>query len=163
MTGDKKRSSGVPPVVIIGCGIIGLSTAYYLSLASSGRSITIVDNSSKLFTGASGKANGILGDYGFEPEAESLAKLSWELHQQLASMHRGRTAWGYRDVMIYDLHREASSDPSEVVKGSRHPQPPFPSWCKTVEEYASTLIPKNKHAARMQVSPTVHQFPNADY
>ncbi|KAL9075771.1 MAG: hypothetical protein Q9161_001523 [Pseudevernia consocians] len=101
MAGGVPENLSRSPVVIVGGGMMGFATAYYLALArKSGRSITIVDNASILFAGASGKANGILGDYGFEPEAESLGKLSWELHQQLARVHRGRAGWHYRDVEI---------------------------------------------------------------
>ncbi len=131
-------------MVIVGGGIIGLCTAYYLSQArKSGRSITIVDSAARLFAGASGKANGILGDYGFEREAEPLGKLSWELHQQLASVHRGQAVWGYRDVMIYDM-RHAAPDDSALLA-------PVPAWFKSLERHASTLLPDHEHAARMLV------------
>lgn len=164
MLGERQKSSGHSPVTIIGGGIIGLSTAYYLSRArKSGLSITIVDNASILFAGASGKANGILGDYGFEPEAESLGTLSWELHQQLASVHRGQASWGYRDVMIYGLHGAASSDASELGLGSTHPLSPLPAWCRKMEKYASTLVSDHEHAARMLVLLTVRDLSEADY
>ena len=162
MASGRQRSPDGSTVVIIGGGIIGLSTAYFLSRArNSGRSITIVDNASILYAGASGKANGILGDYGFEPEAESLGKLSWELHQQLASQNRGRDTWGYRDVMIYGLHRVASSDTSALR--STHPPSALPTWCRDFENHARVLIPSHEHAARMLVSPASHQLPAADY
>ncbi len=142
MAGGRQDSSGRSPVVIVGGGIIGLSTAYYLSQArKSGRSITIVDSAARLFAGASGKANGILGDYGFEREAEPLGKLSWELHQQLASVHRGQAVWSYRDVMIYDM-RHAAPDGSALLA-------PLPAWFKDLERHASTLLPDHEHAARM--------------
>lgn len=157
MAGGKQKGLGRSPVVIIGGGIIGLSTAYYLSLArKSGRSITIVDNASILFAGASGKANGILGDYGFEPEAESLGQLSWDLHQQLASVHKGRAGWGYRDVIICNLHRAASDD-SKVGLGSTL----LPTWCRDLERHASTLLSDLEHAARMSVFPAVREASEA--
>lgn len=156
MAGRRPKSSGLSRVVIIGCGIMGLSTAYYLSLArGSGHSITIVDNASILFAGASGKANGILGDYGFKPQAESLGKLSWKLHQELDSKHGGRAAWGYRDVMIYDLSRAAPND-SKHQLGSTQPPPSLPAWCRELERHASTLLSDHKHAARMLVFSMVH-------
>lgn len=150
-------------MVVIGGGIIGLSTAYYLSLArKSGRSITIVDSASILFAGASGKANGILGDYGFEPEVESLGKLSWELHRQLTSIHRGDAGWGYRETMIYDLHH-AASDASKAGLGSTHLASPLPAWCWDLESHASTKLSDFEHAARMSVFITVRERSEADW
>ena len=155
MASERERGPGHSPVVIIGGGIIGFSTAYYLSQArKSGHSITIVDHASILFAGASGKANGILGDYGFKPEAEHLGKLSWELHRQLASLKGGRALWGYRDVMIYGLHRTASAIGLDDAMGSAYPPPTLPTWCKASGNHASNLTSNHEHAARMLVSPT---------
>ena len=146
-------------MVIIGGGIIGLSTAYELSLARGcGRSITIVDNAPTLLAGASGKANGILGDYGFEPEAESLGKFSWELHRHLARVHGGPAGWGYRGVKIYDLHSAASSDSSEVGLGSTRSLSPLPVWCMSLERHGRTLVSDHEHAARMSVFPTARKL-----
>lgn len=159
MAGRRQKIPDSAAVVIIGGGVIGLSTAYFLSrMRKNGGSITIVDNASTLCAGASGKANGILGDYGFEPEAEALGKLSWELHQQLSSLHRGRAAWGYRDVMVYGLHRAApagSSDASNVALGSEHPPLALPTWCMDFENHASVLTTHHEHAARMLVTLTI--------
>lgn len=49
-------------IVIIGAGVIGLSTAYYLSTSAEPRpsSITVLDSSSSLFQCASGRAAGFL-------------------------------------------------------------------------------------------------------
>ena len=150
MAGGKQKSRDGSTVVIIGGGIIGLCTAYSLSKGRKwGGSITIVDNASVLCAGASAKANGILGDYGFKPEAESLGTLSWELHQQLASRHGGPTAWGYRDVMIYDLHRATSSNASEVPLASTHPPSALPMWCSHLKDQASVSTSNNDHAARV--------------
>ena len=152
MAARRQKSPDSSAVVIIGGGIIGFSTAYYLSsIRKNGRSITVVDNASLLYAGASGKANGILGDYGFKPEAEPLGKLSWELHRQLASQHRGRAAWGYRGVMEHRLHYAASLDALEVALTSTHPPSPLPTWCRNLKDYASVSTPNNEHAARVLV------------
>ncbi len=148
------------PVVVVGGGIIGLSTAYYLSLArKSGRSITVLDSASVLFAGASGKANGMLGDYGFKPEADSLGKLSWNLHRQLARMHKGRAVWGYREVMVYKLQRPTYSNASEGVLGSMYPVAPLPTWYRDLGRHASILVSSHEHAARMLVSPMPAKYP----
>ena len=163
MAGGKQKIPDSAAVVIIGGGVIGLSTAYYLSkMRKNGGSIAIVDNASILCAGASGKANGILGDYGFEPEAKSLGKLSWELHQQLSSLHRGRATWGYRDVMVYGLHRAGSSDAPKVALGSEHPLSALPTWCMDFKNHASVLTTHHEHAARMLVTLTVGYLSLAD-
>ena len=152
MAARRQKSSDGSAVVIVGGGIIGLSTAYYVSTTrKSARSITIVDNASILYAGASGKANGILGDYGFKPEAEPLGKLSWKLHRELARQHKGRAAWGYRNVMEHELHRAASSDAPEVALTSTHPLSPLPTWCRNLEDHASVSTSNSEHAARVSV------------
>ena len=152
MSARRQKSPDGSAVVIVGAGIIGLSTAYYLSsIRKSGRSITIVDNASTLYAGASGKANGILGDYGFKPEAEPLGKLSWKLHRKLASQHRGQAAWGYRDVIEGGLHYAASSDAPEVALTPTHPPSPLPTWCRNLKDHASVSTSSSEHAARVSV------------
>jgi len=83
--------------VILGAGIIGSATAYYLS--SSGQtppnSIHIVEASPKLFASASGHAGGFLAQDWYGPATASLGALSFDLHKQLAAEHNGRENWGY--------------------------------------------------------------------
>ncbi|KAI9894746.1 MAG: hypothetical protein M1814_002103 [Vezdaea aestivalis] len=81
--------------VILGSGIIGLSTAYYLSRKRDPSTIHIVDPSPKLFASASGNAAGFLARDWFAPAAAALGVLSFDLHQRLAEEHDGREKWGY--------------------------------------------------------------------
>ena len=141
------QSSAGSAIVILGGGIIGFCTAYYLCQSlETGISIIIVDNAPKLFAGASGKANGILGDYGFEPEVEDLGKLSFKLHQQLAGQHQGPTRWGHRNVKIYDCYRE---NPSEASKTGGARKEHFPRWFNYSDKRLVTQVPDHRHAARM--------------
>ena len=156
MAQPRQKTSGHSPVVIVGGGIIGFATAYYLSLdGRSARSISIVDNASTLFAGASGKANGILGDYGFVSQAKSLGKLSWDLHQKLTSENGGRAGWGYREAKILNLHASSSSAASTARLGSSDPSSPLPAWCIGLQRYASTSLSDLEKAARMSVFPTI--------
>lgn len=76
MTGTRYESSSPSPVMIKGGGIVGVATAYYLSLArKGGHSITIVEDSSIVVAGAFGKANGLIGNRSFKLENESLCRL----------------------------------------------------------------------------------------
>lgn len=80
--------------VILGAGIIGVSTAYYLSLSSDSE-IHLIDPSPTLFWSASGFAGGFLARNWFAPKVSSLGALSFAEHARLAAAHDGRTNWSY--------------------------------------------------------------------
>ena len=95
--------------VIIGGGIIGLSTAYYLCRSQSqlaNPSIHIVDSSPALLTSASGYAGGFLALDWFTPAAASLGALSFRLHRELARENDGQRRWGYAGSHVYSLSIE---------------------------------------------------------
>ncbi|KAJ6446942.1 pdz/dhr/glgf [Purpureocillium lavendulum] len=81
--------------VILGSGIIGLSTAYYLSRQQPGSSIHLVDPSPRLFASASGYAGGFVARDWFDPRLAALGALSYQEHATLASEHGGAERWGY--------------------------------------------------------------------
>lgn len=94
-------------VVILGAGIIGLSTAYYLSSLSPTTSIHLIDPSPTLFASCSGKAAGFLARDWFSPSVSSLGALSFDLHKKLAEEHDGASQWGYSPstaLSISDVH-----------------------------------------------------------
>ncbi|KAH7138934.1 FAD dependent oxidoreductase [Dendryphion nanum] len=86
-----------PSTVILGAGIIGVSTAYYLSQTGNTTpgSIHLVDPANDLFHCASGFAAGFLAADWFAPSVASLGTLSFRLHKELADAHNGRKTWGY--------------------------------------------------------------------
>lgn len=102
----------MPDTVVLGAGIIGLSTAYYLAKLSkdSGveHAIHIVEPCPQLFSSASGKAGGFLAKDWFNPTMAPLGELSFRLHQELAEQHNGRAKWGYSPSISYSLDRNAS-------------------------------------------------------
>lgn len=81
--------------VIIGAGIIGVSTAFYLSKHQPGGTIHLVDSSPELFASASGYAGGFLARDWFGTGVASLAALSFDEHKRLAALHDGASTWGY--------------------------------------------------------------------
>ena len=115
--------------VIIGAGIIGCSTAYFLSQspASDPSSIHLVEVSPQLFRCASGLAGGFLAKdcmrrttesqtnallkkgTGFAPSVAPLGALSFALHQQLAERFGGREKWGYSKSTGTSLSRDEES------------------------------------------------------
>ena len=82
--------------VIIGTGIIGTSTAYYLTQSQYPRSnIHLVEASPDLFSSASGYAAGFLARDWFSPALANLGELSFDLHKRLAEENNGYELWGY--------------------------------------------------------------------
>jgi len=102
--------------VIVGSGIIGLCTAYYLSESgnTNPNSITLVDTSDQLFQCASGLAGGFLARDWFAPSVASLGALSFKLHTELAQTHNGRATWGFLPSTGISL----SQDSEAAVTGS---------------------------------------------
>lgn len=109
-------SSDKNSVVILGAGIIGLSTAYYLSELSPATSIHLVDTSPTLFASASGKAAGFIARDWFSPSVSSLGALSFDLHKKLAEEHDGAKEWGYSPstgLSITDINAPATQGKGE--------------------------------------------------
>ena len=77
-------------IVIIGGGIIGLSTAYYLLSASSFPvpKVTLVERH-KIAHGASGRAMGMIGRDWQPSHALPLSRLSWECYEELDTTYGG--------------------------------------------------------------------------
>lgn len=125
----------MPTTVVLGTGIIGLSTAYYLARladpeddatsqpatsdsqsepTSQRHEIHLVEPSPELFASASGKAAGFLAKDWFAPAVSPLGEFSFDLHRKLAAEHNGRARWGYSSSVSYSLDPEDSeSDPEE--------------------------------------------------
>lgn len=81
--------------VILGAGIIGISTAYYLCKHQPGDTIHLVESSPELFASASGYAGGFMARDWFGTGVSSLAALSFDEHKRLAELHDGASQWGY--------------------------------------------------------------------
>ncbi len=103
----------MPTTVILGAGIIGLSTAHSLArIAPPGHSIHLVEPAPELFSSASGKAAGFCAKDWFAPAIAPLGALSFELHHTLADKHDGRARWGYSESLSYSLDHAYQSDNS---------------------------------------------------
>ena len=98
--------------VILGAGIIGVSTAYYLSEHQPPSTIHLVEVAPELFSSASGYAGGFLAKDWFSPPVAALGALSFEQHRLLAEKKGGRDRWGYSPTT-------SVSYTSKPAKGSR--------------------------------------------
>ncbi|KAF7319358.1 DAO domain-containing protein [Mycena chlorophos] len=87
-------------IVIIGGGIIGSTTAYYLTrhprFVDSAVSVTLLEASSQgVAQGASGKAGGLVAKWAYPKE---IVGVSFDEHVRLAEEHGGTERWGWRFV-----------------------------------------------------------------
>jgi glycine/D-amino acid oxidase-like deaminating enzyme len=155
-----KKSACVNKTIIVGGGVIGFSTAYYLALSRAENTgeqdcIYIVDSSAELFAGASGQATGVLGDYGFSPEAAPLGVLSYNLHKQLAAENNGRETYGFSGIDIHqvffkgDEKTTISHQPSgtQTISDTSH----LPLWLKSSSNWGSKIVANHTNAARLSV------------
>ncbi|KAI4913367.1 hypothetical protein J4E85_010821 [Alternaria conjuncta] len=125
--------------VIIGAGINGLATAFYLASAcKTGETIVIVETSPDVVSSASGKANGVLSDYGRIAPTAELAHLSWKLHQQLAITYEGAIRWGYAKTVRHKLL--SARDPVPEF----HAQYPLPEWIRRRDQYCQVTMERSR-------------------
>ncbi|KAG1872894.1 FAD dependent oxidoreductase [Suillus subalutaceus] len=87
-------------IVVIGGGIIGCSTAYYLSrhpsYSTSTTNIIVLEASANgVAQGASGKAGGLIAKWAYPRE---IVDISFPEHVKLAEEHNGAERWGWRFV-----------------------------------------------------------------
>ncbi|KFZ05892.1 hypothetical protein V501_07939 [Pseudogymnoascus sp. VKM F-4519 (FW-2642)] len=90
-------------IVVIGGGIVGTSTAYYLShhplYDSKGHSATVLE-ANNIAEGSSGKGGGFIADWA---TPKCVAPLSFRLHNDLAKEHDGDKIWGHRNVFAAEI------------------------------------------------------------
>lgn len=102
------RHEGKHHVIIVGAGIIGVCTAYYIvhhpKFDPKKYHITIVE-SKRVAGGASGKAGGLLALWAFP---QQIVPLSFQLHQDLSDKYNGEQEWGYRRLTTVSLEGDIS-------------------------------------------------------
>jgi len=103
-------------IVIIGGGIIGGTSAYFLSHHPSFQPtrdrITLLE-STGIASGASGKAGGLLALWAYP---RNIVPLSFRLHKELAEKHDGERRWGYRSVGVGRVECVGRPVPREGVR-----------------------------------------------
>lgn len=144
--------------VIVGSGIIGLSTAYYLSKHQPGSTIHLVDSSAELFASASGYAGGFIAKsswFHFDPSLSALAELSFDEHAKLAEAEGGREHWEYTKTLSLMYTRNKVGDEggggknwTEAGKGR---QEHVPEWLRRVDGDNVELIDDAKETAIVYV------------
>ncbi|ETW77364.1 hypothetical protein HETIRDRAFT_173996 [Heterobasidion irregulare TC 32-1] len=105
-------------VVIIGGGIIGSTTAFYLAhhAASTSVTITLLEASKEgVAQGASGKAGGLVAKWAYPKE---LAQVSFQEHARLAREFDGEARWGWRWTGVGEWEGRGREASDERVKES---------------------------------------------
>jgi len=113
-------------IVIIGGGIIGCTTAYYLTrhpaYTRGSVKVTVIETSAHgPAQGASGKAGGLVARWAYPKE---LVDVSFDEHVKLAGEHNGAERWGWRYVECGQWRGRGISDlrvgeGSSVGKGGK--------------------------------------------
>ena len=102
------RHVGKKHIVIVGAGIIGVCTAYYIvhhpKFDSEKYHITMIE-SKRVAGGASGKAGGLLALWAFP---QQIVPLSFRLHEELSNKYNGSEEWGYRRLTTVSLEGDIS-------------------------------------------------------
>ncbi|SCV03511.1 LAME_0H11012g1_1 [Lachancea meyersii CBS 8951] len=103
------KADGKHHIVIVGAGIIGVCTAYYLtrhpSFDSSTHHITVLE-SKRVAGGASGKAGGLLATWAFP---QQIVPLSFQLHQELSDEYDGENQWDYRRLTTVSIEADVQN------------------------------------------------------
>lgn len=101
-----ERAEGKRHIVIVGAGIVGACTAYYLTendaFVREQCHITVIESTS-VACGASGKAGGLLASWAFPHQ---IVPLSFQLHQELADEHDGERNWDYRRLATVSMEAD---------------------------------------------------------
>lgn len=148
---EHRHIHDMPTTVVLGAGIIGLSTAHSLAaLAPPDHRVHVVEPAPRLFSSASGKAAGFIAKDWFAPAIASLGLLSFDLHRDLAQRYNGRARWAYSESISYSLDHnyDAHSDTSASAENI-HVAP------------ARTQEPSDDHSTEAQ-HPTVIDDHRAD-
>lgn len=105
-------------IIIIGGGIIGSTTAYYLTrhplYNPSLHRITLLE-ATGIASAASGKAGGLLALWAYP---KCIVPLSFRLHKELAAEHGGKERWGYRPVGVGSIALEGRKIEKDSIRAA---------------------------------------------
>jgi len=166
----------VTHTVIVGSGIIGISTAYYLSLLTSKEEnpaetsdegaqdtkrehyIHLVDPAPALFKHvASGKAGGFLARNWFSSSTAELGAFSFDLHKELAEQFDGRKRWGWSQSAVINL--DITGSPK---KGGKKELGEEWSWIQSGDSLVTTVTStEDKDEESGDCPPWLNNFANA--
>ncbi|KAG5728122.1 UPF0673 membrane protein C1F5.03c [Termitomyces sp. T112] len=124
-------------IVIIGGGIIGCTTAYYIThhpSYSTNIKVTVVETSAHgAAQGASGKAGGLVARWAYP---QPLVDVSFDEHVRLAELHGGADKWGWRYVNCgsWAGWGEETTEESTSEHGDCSEKDSLVGWRKSLEK-----------------------------
>ncbi|ODV95758.1 hypothetical protein PACTADRAFT_66608 [Pachysolen tannophilus NRRL Y-2460] len=140
------KHKGKKHIIIVGAGIIGVCTAFYLTrhpnFDPKTHHITIIE-SKRVAGGASGKAGGLLALWAFP---QQIVPLSFKLHNDLSDEFGGEKEWGYRRLTTISLEGDISS--TNTAKE-----------LLTQEVTSPKSIPMNQEKNSIRIENASEQFP----
>ena len=158
--------------VIVGAGIIGCSTAFYLTQPPSTTdptSIRLIEASPKLFASASGYGAGFLARDWFSDLVAPLGALSFDLHKELAAKHNGAEKWGYSRSTGTSLVQvkgkrgdewlRQGTSRAETAGSHEFHQGYGPAWLKRSKNGKVEIISQDDSTAQVFVSPFTNATP----
>jgi glycine/D-amino acid oxidase-like deaminating enzyme len=152
------------PLQPTGGGIIGCTTAYYLTrhpkFNPALHTVTLLEATS-IAAGASGKSGGLLALWAYPT---SIVPLSYRLHRELAAEHNGAERWGYRRlgcgslaaiVTTNDIKARALKPPSPPADTGANGKVPIQSTVpdETTKDWEKLPKQDDKAAALLEDSP----------
>jgi glycine/D-amino acid oxidase-like deaminating enzyme len=130
----------IETTIIVGGGVIGLSTAYWLSQAKRERehNIIVLEAWEECFQDASGHNTGVLSHHWFSGHLQRLAEYSFGLYQDLAREKPSfRHTCGYHQDSLFTAH-----------PGPNVSDPNTPLWLSVAREWhVDTEPPKTPSTA----------------
>ncbi|KAJ2046812.1 hypothetical protein GGH13_009279, partial [Coemansia sp. S155-1] len=137
-------------IVIIGAGIIGVSTAYFTAkkLAEkypvNQRPRLILLEQCEPGCSASGKSGGFLARHWSDgTDTEKLAQFSYDLHAKLAAELGGADKWGYRAVDTFC----AEIDRIPVMPAKQHKSSHFRTEAESVVTSIEVIAPRSRRSS----------------
>lgn len=120
-----EKSIGKQHILIVGGGIIGATTAFYLTqhpnFSPETHHITLIE-STEVAGGASSKAGGLIATWAFP---EQIVPLSFRLHEALNERYDGETNWGYRRLNALSVSADVQRSQEDQEKRHLRSQKKF--------------------------------------
>lgn len=158
--------------VIIGAGIVGVTTAYYMAENNNNdakkNDIHLVETTPTLFASASGFAGGFMARDWMAPDSASLAALSFDQHAALAAKHDGAKRWGYAlsTALSYGLPggqkegqrgedwlRQGTSRSTAAPAAAGGPKKSVPSWLNRTDGDRVEVLADDGTAGQVEPAP----------
>lgn len=154
---DSEKGSKKSHIIIVGAGIIGVCTAYYIvhhpKFDPALHHITLLE-SKRVAGGASGKAGGLLALWAFPRQ---IVPLSFGLHEELAAKYNGPHVWDYRRLSTVSLEGDLSQLTAE--DGNNPSRNELPTPVAPTPMQTSNPLPKDTSGEKRPISPNVAQPP----